>query len=196
MWPEFCRVIGVLAGPWPWCHHALVAAPHDVIIARLAQGLDLGGRHVEVPSETIRILRERIVDGWAVLHLEFEDSEGQLWDGVAGAIYDDAQQRWRQSGAAYGGRERRADPDRGRRVNLRSFSRNPTDDRCCLGGRVYDPTVHRVTVLDENGMQATDAVSDGVALLISEGAFGEPKTIALYDTDGRLLESRPFDWSD
>lgn len=175
-----------------------MAAPHDVITTRLAQGLDLGSRHVEVPSETIRILRERIVDGWAVLHLEFEDSEGQLWNGVAGATYDDAQQRWRQSGAAYGGRARdRADPDRPRRrVNLHGLTRHPTDDRCCLSARVHDPTVHRVTVVDENGMPATDAVSDGVALLISEGPFGEPKTIALYDIDGRLLESRPFDWSD
>lgn len=183
-------------GLGPWCHHALVAAPHDVITTRLAQGLDLGGRHVEVPSETIRIIRERVVDGWVVLYLEFQDSEGQLWEGVAGVIYDDAQQRWRQSGAVYGGRSRRVDTDRsGRRVNLRSFSRNPTDDRCCLSGRVYDPTVHRVTVLDENGMQATDAVSNDVALLISDGSFGEPTTIALYAAGGRLLESRPFDWS-
>lgn len=186
-----------MARPWPWCDDAVVSAARDVITAQLAYGLGRRDRKVEVPPETIRVLCEQIVDGWAVVYLEFEDSEGRLWDAVAQATYDEAQQCWRPAGAAYGGRAPSEDPAHpGCLFHLQSLSWNPLVDRCCIGLRVYDPTGHRVTVLDDQGRQTTGEVDDGVALLLSEGPVGEPKTIELYDINGHLLQSRRYDGSD
>ena len=56
------------------------------------------------------------------------------------------------------------------RIELRGFSRN-VDGRCWISGRVHDATVRRVAVLDEQGRRAADQVGDGVALLVSDGAF-------------------------
>lgn len=145
-----------------------------------------GGHPFQARPETIRFLKERRRGRQALVAVEFEDTAGNKWRYVCGAISRNGP-GWEAQGAAGGsGRE----PDRAE--PWANFGGWGWPRFMCIGGTVHGP-VCRVRLVDARGVVlAEDTVDDRVALLMTEEPVQQPSAIELCDTDGKLLRSQPW----
>src|SRR5262250_1938374 len=116
-----------------------------------------GGHPFQARPETIRFLKERRHGRQALVAVEFEDTAGNQWRYVCGAISPNGA-GWEAQGAAGGsGRE----PDRAE--PWANFGGWGLPRFLCLGGTVHGP-VDRLRLVDAGGMVVDeDTVDDRVA---------------------------------
>jgi hypothetical protein len=175
--------------------------PHDLIVNSLMRPREgprsvsrsssgwtaIVGGHVPARPDTIRIVRERFLDGRGLVAVEYEDEDDRAWFMVFGITRSDAD-GWRMAGASGGGR---SEPQSSVPwANLGGWIDGPA---AYAGGRVHGATVRRVRLGAADGRTADDDVGDsGIALVIANGSFPQPWTVELYDADGALVGTHPF----
>ncbi len=175
--------------------------PQELIIARLLRPREepksvsrsgsgwsaTTGGHVPAQADTIRFVRERYVDSYGLLAVEYEDADHRAWFMVFGVTRSGADD-WLMTGAAGGGRSN-------------PLSSTPWANLgCCwndrlawFGGRVHGAEVRKVRLVAAGGQTAEDDLGEsGVALLLAARPFARPWTAELYRKDGGLLRSHPF----
>jgi hypothetical protein len=143
--------------------------------------------HVPARSDTIRFVRERLVDDHGLVAVEYEDEDDRSWFMVFGIARTDAD-GWQMTGAAGGGR---SEPQSSAPwANLGGW----WDDRvACAGGRVHGAEVRKVRLVAAGGQTMEDDIGEsGIALLLDAGPFPQPWTIELYDAAGGLVRGHAF----
>lgn len=131
-------------------------------------------------------MKERRRGRRALVAVEFEDTAGNQWRCVCGAISRNGGCWEAQGGAGGSGRE----PDRAE--PWANFGGWGFPRFLCLGGTVHGP-VSRVRLVDAGGVVVDeDSVDERVALLMTDEPGRQPSAIELYGTGGRLLRSQPW----
>jgi len=165
---------------------ARLSIPHPAPRSGMRSVVYRGGHPFQARPETIRILKERRRGRRALVAVEFEDTAGNQWRYVCGAISGNGP-GWEAQGAAGGsGSERdRAEP-------WANFGGWGWPRFMCIGGTVHGP-VHHVRLVDARGVVVDeDTVDDRVALMMTDEPVQQPSAIELYGTDGRLLRSQSW----
>ena len=165
---------------------ARLSIPHRARRGAVRSVVYRGGHPFQARPETIRFLKERRRGRQALVAVEFEDTAGNQWRYVCGAISGNGA-GWEAQGAAGGsGRE----PDRAE--PWANFGGWGLPRFLCLGGTVHGQ-VDRVRLVDARGMVVDeDTVDDHVALLMTDEPVRQPSAVELYDAGGRLLRSQPW----
>lgn len=176
--------------------------PHDPIIARLrrpreeprsirrsASGVTaITGGHVPARPDTIRFVRERFVGDHGLLAVEYEDEDDRSWFTVFGVTRSSADQDWRMTGAAGGGR---SEPQRP--VPWANLGGWWNDRVACVGGPVHGDQVRKVRLVAAGGEVAEDDIGESsIALVIAFGRFHQPWSVELYDEAGGLVRTHQF----
>jgi len=146
-----------------------------------------GGSGHQAQSNSIRVLREKVEGGRALLAVEYLDTEGRFHSGVYGAVQTEAG-TWAFSGGAGGAGE--GEPARSQPwANLGGWGNRKF---LCAGGRVHGDGVSRVRLVNPEGLSIEDQVEHGIALLIGDMAFSDAYRVELLDASDRLLASHPW----
>lgn len=141
-----------------------------------------GGYGHQAVAASIRVVREKIEAGQALVAVEYDDTDGRRWFYVYGAR-EHADGNWKVSGGSGGSAEGPAAP-RSPWANLGGWG---NDSLTCAGGRVHGEGVHRVRLRGSTGQSFEDEVQSDVALLIGDCPFGGRYTVELLDRSGAVL---------
>ncbi len=146
-----------------------------------------GGHPFQARPETIRFLRETVQGERALLAVEFEDTEGQPWRYVFGAVQQ-GDGTWRAAGGAGGG----GGPGPRREGPSANFGGWGWPRFLCLGGRVHGDRVRTVRLTDAEGLSVEDTVENGYSVLMVLEPVKLPCQIALLDFSGVVLATQPW----
>lgn len=158
------------------------------VIRRTANGgvARLGG-HVPARPETIHFLKEQIAADTGLLAVAFEDVDGQQYFWTWG-VSRQADGGWAVGGGAGGSGQETSTAS----VPWANLGAWWNDRHFCAGGRVHDPSVQRLRLVDGAGRTVEDTVDEGIVLLTRAGPFQQPWNVELYAAAGRLVRRHPF----
>ncbi len=146
-----------------------------------------GGQGHQANAATIRVIRERVRGGGALVAVEYDDTAGDSWFYVYG-VQLQADGNWRVSGGAGGsaaGEPARSAPW----ANLGGWG---NDTNMCAGGRVHGDGVRRVRLTSPDGRTFEDHVESGIALITGKVPFGTRFAVDLLDGAGAVLGTHPW----
>lgn len=148
-----------------------------------------GGHPYQARPSTIQVVKERIQGSYAMVALEFEDTEGRAWRYVYGAVQQ-PDGSWRAAGGSGGGAGGAPHPEQTHA--WANFGGWGWPRFLALGGWVHGDQVARVKLIDARGSIIEDSVDHGVALLWSGEAVEMPCTLELRDAEGHVLRTQAW----